>query len=306
MSDLRGLRVSAIVVSYNTRDLLIECVESLIPQVYEVIVIDNASSDGSAEAVAQRFPDVLVIRNLRNRGFGAANNQGLNAMTGDLALLLNSDARAEEGAVDHLVRTLTNDAKAVGCGGMLLSPDGALQNSSANTLTLWVVVCEQFLLEKLFPKSRLLNPYWNTHHLSRGPEPKRTAQVMGACMLFRPKEWFDERFFLYAEDTDLCDRLTRHGYFLYVPEARFTHALGASSESNRAWSVAMYNRGKELYFLARGKWLSAALCWALNRLGALLRLIIWCVTLRPAKVRLFAAVLFAPIRGPRLPADARE
>src|SRR5205823_6671885 len=105
-----------------------------------------------------------------------------------------------------------------------------------------------------------------------GSAPRVVPQVMGACLMIRPLAKFDERYFLYCEDTDLCLRLHRFGEILWVPAARFTHELGSSSVGASRWSsVAAYNRSKELYFsIWRGS-TSAAVCWLIDRFGAILR-----------------------------------
>lgn len=308
-------RVSVVVVSYNTRASLERCLASL-GEADEVVVVDNASRDGSADMVAGAFPSVVLVRNTLNRGFGTACNQGMDAASGDLLLFLNSDAVARPGAIDGLRRVMASSPDVVACGGRLEFPDGRLQESCCSALTLWAVFCEQTLLEKAFPRSAFLSPYWMSSRLLNTPEGRGGSydveQVMGACLMVRPIERFDERFFLYCEDTELCRRLRRHGRIVWVPTSRFVHELGASSAS-RWEAVARYNRGKELYFLIHHGRLSAVGCWMLNRLGALLRLLVWLVaavvtllvwSAARHRVGLFTRVLFAPIGGPRLPADA--
>ncbi|MBS1721746.1 MAG: glycosyltransferase family 2 protein [Armatimonadetes bacterium] len=344
------MRVSVIVVSFNTRDLLRRCLRSL-AEVDEVIVVDNASKDGSAEMVATEFPSVKLIENDTNVGFGAANNKGLSSMTGDVALLLNSDAFATPGAVKKLAAVM-EDKTVIACGGRLVnasaaedpatlnyeeyirgltegrgligteeslrrrwreSRDLSTQNSCANRLTIWAVFCEQTGLEKLWPGSAFLSPYWTTRKiLGRhvGEESHDVEQVMGACLMMRPKERFDERFFLYCEDTELCLRLRSHGRVLYVPDALFGHELGASSAGTRWQSVARYNRGKELYFAIHGGAPAMVVCWVLDRLGALLRflgaglLAVATLGLKSSfrrKASIFARVFFAPVAGPGRP-----
>lgn len=289
------MTVSVIVVSYNTIDFLRTCLASL-AEAAEVIVVDNASHDGSPEMVEREFPSVKLVRNGQNLGFGAANNQGMDVATGDLVLLLNSDAYARPGAIRTLA-SVFEDSTVVAAGGRLLNPDGSLQNSTARRLTLWAVFCEQFYLERLF------RSYWTTASLPPD-RPSETEQVMGACLMMRPVERFDERFFLYCEDTELCHRLRAHGKILYVPGAEFVHELGASSSARRWESVARYNRGKELYFSIHHGRAARFACFLLNRLGAVLRLIVWtlatlltlgCVRRVRAKVSLFFRVLFAPV-----------
>ena len=298
-------RVSVVVVSYNTRDKLRRCLEC-IEEEHEVIVVDNASDDGSADMVAADFPHVRLIRNKLNRGFGAANNQGIDAHTRELVLFLNSDAYAEPGAIERLSREFVSP-DIVGAGGQLLNPDGSRQPSSANRLTLWAVFCEQTLLEKVFPT--LFNTYWNSHRI--GNETAPVEQVMGACLMIRPRERFDERFFLYCEDTELCYRLRRHGRILYVPAARFVHDLGSSSASNRWLAIARYNRGKELYFRIQFGPPYRTACFVLDRMGAIWRMVIWGVAVAVtlgAKARFrqqvatFWKVLRSPLRGPARPA----
>lgn len=293
--------VSVIIVSYETRDLLRRSLASL-GDAHEVIVVDNASTDGSADMVAAEFPHAQLLRMPRNVGFGAANNRGMEAAHGDLVLLLNSDAQAEPGAIWRLAAVF-DDATVVAAGGRLLNPDGSVQRSCAGPLTLWAVFCEQTYLERFFPRSKLLSPYWLTERLPVD-RPSEVAQVMGACLMMRPVERFDERFFLYCEDTELCSRLSRRGRILYVPVAAFRHELGGSSRQERWRAVARYNRGKELYFAIHHGRLASAIAFLMNRLGALLRLGVWTLATlltlgawggSRARVALFGRVLFAPV-----------
>lgn len=288
------LKVTVVVISFNTREKLRRCLACLEPE-HEVVVVDNASSDGSPEMVRNEFPRAVLIENRENRGFGAANNQGAQAATGDLILYLNSDAYADPGAIRTLAGVF-EDPAVVGAGGQLLNPDRSLQESTANELTLWAVFCEQTLLEKAFRGSRLLSPYWTTRRLAAHSEPSETAQVMGACLMLRtrdgkPLEPFDERYFLYCEDTDLCKRLSRHGRILYVPAAKFVHDLGSSSAREPWRGIARYNGGKELYFRIHHGIFQSQLCGIFDRLGALLRLILWTLRFNREQMRTFWKVL---------------
>jgi N-acetylglucosaminyl-diphospho-decaprenol L-rhamnosyltransferase len=271
--------VSVIIVSYNTRELLRECIESILCEQgdglgVEVIVVDNASADGSAAMVAERFPQARLIANPDNRGFGAACNQGLEIARGRYALILNADIRAQQGALQRLVGFMDAHPDAAICGGQLRYPDGRVQPSCARELTLWWVFCEQSILAKLFPRTRLFGGYWRTHWDFRATI--ETEQVMGACMMLRrPFPRFDEDYFLYCEDTDLCYRVRQAGgKIYYVHDAVFVHHLGASGESQRAQMVIYYNRGKERYFRKfHGAW-QARVCRWLNKGGALLRMLL--------------------------------
>lgn len=299
--------VSVVIVNHNTRDLLRRCLES-IGDDCETIVVDNASQDGSTEMVEKDFPSVKLVKNDYNAGFGPANNQGIELATRPVVLLLNSDAYAVEGAIGKLV-SVFEDPSVIAAGGKLLYPSGRLQESCANELTLWAVFCEQTYLEKLLPNSRIFSPYWTTRRYADKASPSTVSQVMGACLMFRPVEKFDERFFLYCEDTDLCKRLSRHGRIVYVPSAPFVHDLG-SSTNNRWQAIARYNAGKELYFCIHHGKAQALACWILNRLGSLLRLAVWTLGLivslgSSGKCRSQAAcfwkVFTSPVDGPERP-----
>jgi N-acetylglucosaminyl-diphospho-decaprenol L-rhamnosyltransferase len=297
-------RISVVVVSYNTVDKLRRCLSCIEPE-HEIIVVDNGSSDGSAAMVKAEFPRARLLENSGNVGFGAANNQGMELARRELVLFLNSDAYAEPGAISLLASAI--DYETVAVGGRLLNPDGSTQDSVANELSLWAVFCEQFYLEKLFKGSAFFSPYWITQRvLDRGNVA--VPQVMGACLLSKPIERFDERFFLYCEDTDLCKRLHKHGKIEFVPDARFVHELGSSSVGASRWlSVARYNRGKELYFSIHHGGLASLVCWALNRKGAFFRLLAYLLVSVPTlgraadRVRLWWKVLTAPVRGPDRP-----
>ncbi|HWA82350.1 MAG TPA: glycosyltransferase family 2 protein [Fimbriimonadaceae bacterium] len=298
-------QVSVVVVSFNTREKLRRCL-SCIESRHEVVVVDNGSQDGSAEMVRAEFPDAKLIENSGNVGFGPANNQGIDLASRPLVLLLNSDCYASHGAIDLLSGAFA-EPSVVAAGGKLLNPDGSLQESVAGPLTLWAVFLEQTYLERVAGVGK----YWRTRQIltrSNIPASLEVDQVMGACLMMRPGERFDERFFLYCEDTELCLRLRRHGRIVYVPGAQFTHELGSSSVGASRWlSVARYNRGKELFFAIHRGPLACALCWLFDRLGAFLRLLVYSLLVaatlgqrkewrpRPA---LWLHVLTASLRGP--------
>lgn len=294
--------MSVVLVSYNTCALLRRCLESLVNQSDDIIVVDNASADGSPEMVAIEFPNVTLLRNPRNVGFGAANNQGLAVARHEHVLLLNSDTEASLGAVEELARHFVKGVSAV--GGALLDEAGAVQPSCCNALTAWAVFCEQSLLMKAFPRSKLLNPYWVTHRLPED-RPSEVEQVMGACLMVNRDARFDESFFLYCEDTELCHRLRQSGKILYVPTARFQHALGASTSANRAWAIGMYNAGKVRFFeLHRSN--QAGFARALNWWGALLRESLYRIKRNPDMAAMFRQVRNWNSAVPPLPLDARE
>jgi hypothetical protein len=294
--------VSVVIVSYNTLSQLERCLAA-IEDHHERIVVDNGSGDGSAAMVRERFPDVVLIEAGRNLGFGMANNLGMDRATRELVLLLNSDCYAEPGAIDRLAAAF-DDEKVVAAGGRLNHMDGSLQQSVARHLTLGHVFDEQVFAFKVCVFGR----YWMPEQL---PQDKVSVvpQVMGACLMLRPVERFDPRFFLYCEDTELCLRLERHGSIVYVPSAVFTHELGASSRKAPWRGIAFYNRGKELTFRIHQGAFAGFACLFLNRFGALIRVFVYgLLTLASLgtrrgwrdQVSTFGRVLFAPLDGPKV------
>lgn len=283
--------VTVVVVSFNTQDPLRRCLAALASQdVAKVVVVDNGSEDGSVEMVRAEFPAVDLVDAGENLGFAHANNVGSARASTPLVLFLNSDAYADAEAIGHLAAAFQEGV--VAAGGRLRNPDGTLQESVAGRLTLGAVFLEQTLLERVF------GGYWRTKRLP-ADRPSDVDQVMGACIMVRNGlvPW-DERYFLYCEDTDLCLRLRKHGRILYVPEAGFEHALGTSSRRDPWVGIARYNLGKELFFRIHRGVLQSYVCLSLDRMGALLRLIV-----KPRQARTFWKVLTAS-REKILPASA--
>jgi GT2 family glycosyltransferase len=291
--------VTVIIVSYNTREQTRRCLEALVGQgVSQVIVVDNASTDGSVEMLREimpkLFPGSVILASSRNLGFGRANNMGLIQAESDLVLYLNSDAYANPGAIAQLA-SVFSDSSVVAAGGRLLNPDGSLQESVAGRLTLGAVFLEQFFLDGI--ARRFGRSYWRTKLLP-ADKPSDVEQVMGACLMVRrdadPR--FDERFFLYCEDTELCHRLKMRGRIVYDPKAEFTHELGSSSKANRWRSVARYNYGKCLYFkITRGR-AAATACGLLNTFGAISRILAGiplALIGKPEKLTTFCRVLIS-------------
>ncbi|WP_129668315.1 glycosyltransferase family 2 protein [Phytoactinopolyspora endophytica] len=234
-------QVSVIVVSYNTREWLGKCLEALpaaaMNQTLEVIVVDNASADGSAEAVSDGFPDVRLIRNHRNRGFGRAVNQGADVASGEYILLVNPDGHVEPGAIDALVDFARRNPQYVICGGRTVTPAGESDPRSCWAApTLWSLASSAVLLSTMRPGSRLFDPEAMGHF---GRDCARAVDIVSGCLfLIARADWqeldgFDERYFVYGEDADLCLRATAQTgrKCAITPDAVMVHAVSASSNN---------------------------------------------------------------------------
>ena len=271
------VEISIIIVNWNTRDLLANCLKSIEETVrgltLEVIVVDNASSDGSAAMLRERFPQVKVIENRENRGFGAANNQAMRIMSGRYALLLNSDTILTEHAVEKLFDFLETRADAAMACGQLLNADGSKQNSIAAFPNLFTLLTNTSLLEYLFPRKYPSKRYPH-------PEPLEVDSCIGACLLVRKEAidavgMFDERYFFFFEETDWAYQMRRAGWKIYhVPDAFIHHLQGKSIGRNIASRIAFY-RSRYQFF---EKWKSRPYVRAV-RLVIFLRLLLdWLLT----------------------------
>ena len=182
------MTVSIVIVNYNTRDLLIDCLDSIYENLggvaFDVWVVDNGSTDESPDAVRERYPQVILIENSYNLGFARANNQALRAVEGRYVVLLNSDTRLTPGAIETMVRFMDESPSVGVCGPQLLNEDGSLQNSIATIPTLATELLNKAILRRLFP-----DRYPGKEH--RIDEPMEVESIVGACMVVR-KETIDD------------------------------------------------------------------------------------------------------------------
>lgn len=244
--------VSIVIVSFNTRDVLEECLRSIYRETdslqTQVIVVDNASGDGSPEMIEERFPDVNLIRSEVNLGFGPANNLAIRTAGGRYIVLLNSDAFLTEGALRRSVAHMDNDARVGLGGGRLIGRDGSWQPSARMFPT---VLGDAIVLSGLaarFPGSRFLGRADRTW--ANQMEPTEVDWVPGAYSIIRSEilaktGLFDPRFFLYYEEVDLCRRIKQQGYSIwYWPDIAVVHLGGESSRQVR--SIEISRHGKQL------------------------------------------------------------
>jgi GT2 family glycosyltransferase len=271
--------VSIIIVNWNTRDILQGCLISIFKQTqginFEVIVIDNASSDGSAEKVKHEFPQVILIANSENRGFAAANNQGMQIATGRYVLLLNPDTIVLEKAIQKTIAFADNhlDIGVVGCQVWLNEKD--IQQTCFAFPSLSGLIIQVVGLRRLFPKARFFGRakygWWN-----------RTTQldvdvISGMYMLVRREAiekvgLMDEDYFVYAEETDWCYRFWKAGWrCVFTPEARIIH-LDGGSKSTAQISIKMFVQHQKSLLIfykkqrGRNSWMIARICYIFSML----------------------------------------
>lgn len=249
--------ISTIIVSYNTRELLRDCLDSLrrVTLPNRVVVVDCASHDGSAEMVRTAFPEVLLLEPGRNLGFAGANNLGLAAlglialdgqptladMPPDYVLLLNPDTLVRENAIEQMVAFLEAHPRVGAVGPRLLNPDGSYQAAAFRFPTLSMTVLDLFPPGEVLP-GRLYNSWWHGRYPQeqRDSEPFPIDHPLGACILARRAAveqigGLDDGFFMYAEEVDWCYRMRQAGWAIWqVPAAQIVHFGGASTSQLRS------------------------------------------------------------------------
>jgi GT2 family glycosyltransferase len=261
----------------DTKEFVVPCLESIQANgpeaLYEVVLVDNGSTDGTDDVVRQRFPSVRMIRNEANVGFTMANNQGLRACQGKYALLLNDDTVVLPGALAEMVNFMRQHPLAGIVGCKHIGPDGETQPAAGSLPGFWAQFASFYGLRRLLPKDvagwlvrspigaamlrRLAAGYFIPYEA--GQKARKVGFVSGACLLARRELWeeiglLDERIFIYLEDADWCRRAAAAGWELYyLPSARIVHHQGQSSmkrsggrtyhmSSNRIQSLMYYCR----------------------------------------------------------------
>jgi GT2 family glycosyltransferase len=252
------IEVSIIVVNYNTRDILRDCLDSVYKQAKiiecEVIVIDNASRDGSVEMIKNFFPQVILIENPINRGFAAANNQGIRVAKGEYMLLLNSDTILLDNAVKKSVEFADSHERAGIVGCRVLNRDGTLQPTCFMFPSLLNLVLLVSCLNKLFYRSRFFGreqmTWWDRMD-------EREVDVVTGCFMLVRREGvrdvglLDEQYFMYGEETDWCYRFKKKNWkVFYTPVPEIVH-IGGCSSSHIKPKMILQLRGSILLFFKK-------------------------------------------------------
>jgi GT2 family glycosyltransferase len=271
---MKSMILSISIVSFNTCEILRKCLEAVENQIsdlqYEVIVVDNASSDGSQEMVQRCFPLVRLIPNTENQGFARANNQAIRQSQGDYIMLLNSDAFVMEGAVEGLLDVMNSSPDIGIAGADLVYPDGRAQVRHGPLPTLFSEIRSLYGLDKSS----------GAENIKSSGKVLSTGVVSGACLMVRRKMLdeiglLDENIFMFSEEIDLCRRAHEAGYrVVQVPSARVVHCEGGSTGHDERRLLLLY-KGKLYYFRKHSGRLAAALLLAAMWTGTLGKLLVY-------------------------------
>ena len=251
-----AMKLSVVIVNYNVKHFLEQCLNSLEQAAaeidYEVIVVDNASTDGSTEYITARFPKIKWMACRENNGFSKGNNIAIAQAKGEYILLLNPDTIVTKEAIEGCVEFMDAHADAGACGVYMLRTDGTFAPESRRGLpTPFVAFCKMSGLSKLFPKSRKFGRYY-MQYLDK-EETNPIEIISGAYMMLRHSTIektgvLDEDFFMYGEDIDLSYRIIKGGYNNYYLPLRILHYKGESTNKSTYRYVHTFYRAMQLFF----------------------------------------------------------
>jgi len=256
------MELSVIIVSYNVRDFLKPCLLSVKKASKnidcEIFVVDNNSSDDSCIIVEQEFPEVVLIKNKVNAGFSTANNQAIKQASGRYILLLNPDTLIDEDTFIKCINFMNDHSDAGAMGVRMVNGEGRFLPESKRTIpTPWAAFYKIFGLSYLFPKSRLLNKYYQSNDDSHNT---CMADIISGAFMFIRREalektgLLDEDFFMYGEDIDLSYRLVQAGYNnYYFPEIRIIHYKGKSTGRNNFTDILCFYQAMRVYVKKRSE-----------------------------------------------------
>jgi GT2 family glycosyltransferase len=248
--------LSIIIVSWNSLRDLEQCLPSLgagcAKHSFEVLLVDNASTDDSVAYARQALQSLTVITNGSNAGFARANNQAMAVATGRYLCLLNPDTIVHPGALDILLTFLDGETNVWACGPGLLNGDGTAQRTGVRFPSLWNIAVEAVFLDRLFPYTQVFGSHRELYE--QGPEAREVEFVQGSCIVVRREVkarigGLDERFFMYFEETDWCRRIAgAGGKVCIVPAASVTHFGGGTTGHYDERRVVHYHESLLRYF----------------------------------------------------------
>lgn len=251
------MKLSIIILSYNTHDLLKNCltsIKALQDKIkYEVIVSDNGSIDQSVAMVKSEFPWVKVLENKANLGFAAGNNKARAVVKGEYILFLNSDTEVRDKALEETVNYLENNPQVGALTCKIVLPNGNLDRDARRSFpTPWVAFTHFSFLDRVFPKSKIFARYW--YGYKSADQVHEVDVLQGAFFLTRKSildkvDWYDESYFLDGEDIDLSWKIKQLGYkIIYYPKVSTLHIKKASKRKSRSRSVTQGVRSMEFFY----------------------------------------------------------
>ena len=281
--------ISVIIVNWNTKGFLEECLASLATskQSLEIVVVDNNSSDGSPDMVKQKFPNVKLLCNTTNEGFAKGNNQAIKASSGRYVCLVNSDARILPGCLDALADYLDKNSEVGMVGPRVLNRDLTLQSTCRRFPNLWNNFCDAFAFRRLFPNSAF---FAGEHMLNFKHDRVIFPDVLVGCFIMARREavdefgMLDENFFFYGEDIDWAMRCWKSGWKVaFFPNAEAVHFLGGSSKKDPVKYAVALQRARQQFWKKHYSWLANfglgallalenTMRWLANALSALFKI----------------------------------
>lgn len=302
------MKLSIIIVSFNTRQLLKQCLDSVIVSLNyssminstEIIVVDNASTDGSPELVRERFKRVKVVRNKVNSGFARANNQAIKIAKGDYILLLNSDTRIVPDTCEILIKEADNhqDAGVIGC--RLINTDGTVQPSVGFTPDLLKVIFWMLFLDDLPILRTSIKPY-HMEDKSYYDLSHYVGWVSGACLMVRREALkksglMDESIFMYVEEVEWCQRIMKEGYKVYYTHKTSVYHHKGSSGEGRGSGIIEEFRGLQYFYSRHKSPFQGRMLMLVLKFGALLRILFFGIILGQSRKRILYAKAFSVVR----------
>jgi GT2 family glycosyltransferase len=277
----KTMSLSVVIVSWNTKKLVLQCLESLestrshLP--VEIILVDNASSDGTAETVCEQFPHVRLVQNESNLGFAKANNIGMSFSSGKYVCLVNSDVVVPEGCLEKMLDYMDKHPDIGMLGPKMVLPDGTIGQSCVRFPTVWTWFCNALALDSIFKGTRLSGDF-----ILRNYDHNKIQDVdvlTGWFWMVRREASdqvgvLDDRFFMYGEDIDWPKRFHEAGWrVVFYPEAEAIHHCGASTDRAPTRFYVEMNRANLQYFRKHHGWPKVIVFWLTMLLHQILRVI---------------------------------
>jgi GT2 family glycosyltransferase len=276
-----------VIVTYNSRSYLDDCLRSILsaPSAvsYEIIIVDNNSTDGTVDLVERNHPSVRLIRNPGNTGFAAANNLAIRSLQSRYVMVLNPDTVVQYDTLGALVQFMDSHPAAWAAGPQMLNGDGTLQRTGVRFPSNWNILVETFFLDRLFPNSTLFGRHKEYYHDSA--KPRKVDYLQGSCLIVRSDAihtigGMDENFFMYFEETDWCFRMKdAGGEVMYAPVGKVVHYGGGEFAHYDKQRLVHYHRSLLLFYRKHYSIISGLSLRLILVVRSVVRIILWAIML---------------------------